>query len=101
MSTPDGQDSRVVARSIRRPWPPGPGETVPTAELVSDLERLEAAILAAGWEPAGSGASWSARRFVWPGEDEPPALLEAGVGRGATRTRRDAARPLTAVSRPG
>jgi ATP-binding cassette subfamily B protein len=101
MSSPDGQDSRVIARSSGLPWPPDPGATVPTAELVSDLERLEAAILAAGWEPAGSGASWSARRFVWLGEDEPPALLKAGVGREATRTRRDDARPLTAVSRLG
>src|SRR5215213_6066936 len=55
MSRPDGQDSMVVARSSGVPWPPGPGATVPTAELVSDLEQLEAAIVAAGWEPAGSG----------------------------------------------
>jgi hypothetical protein len=75
MAAPDGRGQWVVAQSKRLRWPPTRGETMATAELVSALESLVAALVAAGWEPVESGGSWSARRFVWCREGEPPARL--------------------------
>jgi hypothetical protein len=75
MAPPDGRRWRVVAQSKRLQWPPRRGETLATAELVSALESLVAALVVAGWEPIESAGSWSARRFVWRREGEPPARL--------------------------
>ena len=41
-----------------------------------ELRRLAAALLAAGWEPAGIGTEWYAGRYVWPGDGLPPDRLE-------------------------
>lgn len=75
MAPPDGQGWQIVAESRSLRWPPRRGQTLPTAELVSALESLVAALVAAGWEPVESAGSWSARRFVWRREGEPPARL--------------------------
>jgi hypothetical protein len=75
MAAPDGRRRWVVAQSKRLQWPPGRGDTLATAELVSALEALVAALVAAGWKPIESAGSWSARRFVWGREGEPPARL--------------------------
>jgi hypothetical protein len=75
MAPPDGRRRRVVAQSKRLQWPPRRGDTLATAELVSALESLVAALVAAGWEPIESAGSWSARRFVWGREGKPPARL--------------------------
>jgi hypothetical protein len=75
MAPPDGRGWRIVAQSRSLRWPPRRGEALPTAELVSALESLVAALVAAGWEPVEPGGSWSARRFVWRRDGEPPARL--------------------------
>jgi hypothetical protein len=75
MAAPDGRRRWVVAQSKRLQWPPRRGDTLATAELVSALEALVAALVAAGWKPIESAGSWSARRFVWGREGEPPARL--------------------------
>ena len=75
MAPPDGRGWRVVAQSRSLRWPPRRCEALPTAELVSALESLVAALVAAGWEPVESAGSWSARRFVWRREGEPPPRL--------------------------
>lgn len=75
MAPPDGEGWQIVAESQNLRWPPRSGETLPTAELVSALESLVAALVAAGWEPVESAGSWSARRFVWRRGGEPPAHL--------------------------
>jgi hypothetical protein len=41
------------------------------------LRDLAAALLAAGWESAGTGANWYSERFVWRGERSPPEGLAA------------------------
>jgi hypothetical protein len=75
MASPDGRGWQIVAESRDLRWPPRSSQTLPTAELVSALESLVAALVAAGWEPVESAGSWSARRFVWRREGEPPARL--------------------------
>jgi hypothetical protein len=72
---PGGRGRRVVAQSRRIHWPPRRGENVATAEVVSALESLVAALVAAGWEPVESSGSWSARRFVWRHGGKPPGRL--------------------------
>jgi hypothetical protein len=76
MAPPDGRRWQIVAESQNLRWPPRRGQTSPTAELVSALESLVAALVAAEWEPVESAGSWSARRFVWRREGEPPARLK-------------------------
>jgi hypothetical protein len=76
MAPPDGRGWQVVAESRNLRWPPRSARALPTAELVSALESLVAALVAAGWEPVEPAGSWSARRFVWRREGEPPARLK-------------------------
>jgi len=40
------------------------------------VQSLAAALVDAGWEPAGEGPDWYARRFVWRRDGDPPRSLE-------------------------
>jgi hypothetical protein len=87
MFEPGRRRSTTVATSEVFKWQlmadPDPG----SPEQRAEVERLHQLILAAGWEPAGRGAMWSALRFVRRHESPPPAQLEpdaavTGGGRG-------------------
>lgn len=41
----------------------------------TELRDMAEALLAAGWESAGTGANWYSERFVWRGEGSPPERL--------------------------
>jgi hypothetical protein len=45
-------------------------------EIIAEVKRLAAALEDAGWEPAGEGAEWFARRYVWRRPEPPPERLE-------------------------
>jgi hypothetical protein len=75
VAAPDGRRRRVVAQSRTVHWPPRSSESLATADLVSALESLVAALVAAGWEPVESAGSWSARRFIWRHAGRPPGRL--------------------------
>jgi hypothetical protein len=63
--------SRPVHRVFRKPDPS-------RAQDVEAVSELHAAMLAAGWRPAGHGAHWYSARLVWPGPGPPPELASDG-----------------------
>jgi hypothetical protein len=71
VALPPGARKQVtLAESPRLEWPPR-GEAG-VESLVRAVADLEHAVVAAGWEPTDPGASWFARRFVWPRTDRVP-----------------------------
>ena len=60
-----GQRGEAVSLATSRPlqWPPADQEAV--TEMTRAVERLETAMLAAGWTPRPSGDAWYAKRFTW------------------------------------
>jgi len=67
-----GKDEATLATSPPVRWPPNGENDVQS--LIGAVSILERSIRAAGWEPADRGASWFARRFVWPDPERPPEL---------------------------
>ena len=60
-----GKRGEDVSLASSRPlqWPPSGPEAV--RDLSRAVERLEAAMLAAGWTPLPLGAAWYSKRFAW------------------------------------
>ena len=46
------------------------------SEYTAEVELLADRLVAAGWEPAGMGRRWYAKRFVWRREGAPPDQLD-------------------------
>jgi hypothetical protein len=44
-------------------------------EFAAEVERLAEALERAGWEPAGEGGTWFARRYAWLRQTNPPERL--------------------------
>ncbi|HKG63576.1 MAG TPA: hypothetical protein VKB28_05890, partial [Solirubrobacteraceae bacterium] len=65
----------ILERSPKLDWSPVLPPT-PSAELVAAAGEVERALIEAGWKPAGRGAAWYARRFVWT-SDEPPVAASS------------------------
>ena len=59
----EGAGVTTIAESARLEWPPKRPASV--EGLRQAAERLEASLLAAGWEPLPRGGSWYAKRFAW------------------------------------
>jgi hypothetical protein len=57
------------------------------AEHRDALRGLAAAIEDAGWTPAGEGAGWYSRRFVWPYEDCPPRSFPVALSENTAAVR--------------
>ena len=117
--TPDGACFAVIARaddddagevtiahSQPLDWPPAGPASVQA--LTDAVQTLEAALLAAGWQPLPQGSEWYAKRFIGAPSAGSPAPVEVGR-KAAKATKVDA--PLTrsfrgspsaqAASRPG
>ena len=60
-----GQRGKEVSLATSRPlqWPPADQEAV--TEMSRAVERLETAMLAAGWTPLPPGDAWYSKRFTW------------------------------------
>jgi hypothetical protein len=81
---PDGLRESTVAESARFDWPPSEATGVQT--LTAAAERLESALLAAGWTPLPPGSAWYAKRFAWEartGATEPATAAPPSEPRGA------------------
>jgi hypothetical protein len=79
MYRPKGRRGRAVGASsqvrwllMRQPDPEAP-------EIRSAMERLAAALVTAGWTPAGVGLSWYSLRFLWRREGPPPDRIDPVV----------------------
>jgi hypothetical protein len=44
-------------------------------EFAAEVERLAEALEQAGWEPAGEGGAWFARRYAWLRQTNPPERI--------------------------
>jgi hypothetical protein len=60
---PPGEYGRVLAESGPLAWPPADPAAVEA--LREAAERLEAALLSAGWRALPPGREWYAKRFAW------------------------------------
>jgi hypothetical protein len=60
---PPGEHGRVLAESEPLAWPPADPAAVQA--LREAMERLEAALLSAGWRALPPGREWYAKRFAW------------------------------------
>jgi hypothetical protein len=60
---PPGEHGRVLAESGPLAWPPADPAAVQA--LRDAAERLEAALLSAGWRALPPGREWYAKRFAW------------------------------------
>jgi hypothetical protein len=60
---PPGEHGRVLAESGPLAWPPADPAAVQA--LSEAAERLEAALLSAGWRALPPGREWYAKRFAW------------------------------------
>jgi hypothetical protein len=69
----------VIARSEPLRWlfMSPPDAKVP--EHRNAALALARALRGAGWEIVGRGGGWYAERYVWRGEDDPPAQVEVPV----------------------
>jgi hypothetical protein len=48
-----------------------------SADHRRELDGLTVTLTDAGWEPAGTGGGWYARRFYWPGDAAPPVRSQS------------------------
>ena len=75
MAGPPGAGRRKsIAESPSLRWTLMTDPEPPTSEMIASVKVLVSALVAAGWERAGSGAAWYAQRFVWRGSGEPGAV---------------------------
>jgi hypothetical protein len=51
-----------------------PREEAP--DQAAEVERMSAALEAAGWERVDPGQHWYSARFVWRGDEPPPTSLD-------------------------
>ena len=65
----DKRDATVVAESAPFAWPPTEDGSVEA--LTATVDRLDAALVDAGWSPLAPGGAWYARRFEWAPVAEP------------------------------
>jgi hypothetical protein len=70
---PPGEHGAVLAESGPLAWPPADPAAVQA--LSEAAQRLEAALISAGWQPLPAGREWYAKRFAWEPADarRPPA----------------------------
>ena len=75
-SSPGSPDKHALRESEPLQWPPsGPDSVVAMRRAV---ERLQAAAVEAGWQPAPAGRAWYSRRFRWePATTAAPAPAPA------------------------
>lgn len=72
---PDGRRGAVLASSKTFKWLLADDPDPKSRDVRDEVERLSRALRATGWEPAGRGSRWFARRFVWRHERPPPERL--------------------------
>lgn len=77
---PGHRRGKTVATSETFKWLLMEDPSPQSPEQREQVRALDDEILAAGWEPAGRGRSWCARRYVWRREGPPPAHLAARHG---------------------
>lgn len=73
---PNGRRGRAIGASSTPRWllmrqPDGASPAIRLA-----LQHLSAALVAAGWLPAGLGLNWYSQRFVWRRGGAPPDLVQ-------------------------
>jgi hypothetical protein len=70
---PQGRRGRAIGASSGPRWllMRQPDEASPETRVA--VQRLSAALVAAGWSPAGLGLTWYAQRFLWRRDGPPPA----------------------------
>jgi hypothetical protein len=66
---PPGEHGRVLAESGPLVWPPADPAAVQA--LREAVQRLEAALISAGWRALPPGSEWYAKRFAWEPADAP------------------------------
>jgi hypothetical protein len=69
----DDDEGRLVASSAPLAWPPPDSRAV--QRLSEAADRLEAALLGAGWTPLPPGSAWYAKRFAWAPAAQPVTAL--------------------------
>jgi hypothetical protein len=62
-SSPSAPEKAALRESEPVQWPPSGPESV--VAMRRAVERLQAAAVEAGWQPAPSGRAWYSRRFRW------------------------------------
>jgi hypothetical protein len=73
---PKGRRGRAIGASSPARWllMRQPDEAAP--ETRQAMKHLVAALVAAGWSPAGFGLSWYSRRFLWRRDGSPPDAVQ-------------------------
>jgi hypothetical protein len=69
----DDDAGMLVASSAPLTWPPPDGRAV--QRLSEAADRLEAALIGAGWTPLPPGSAWYAKRFAWSPAAQPVTAL--------------------------
>jgi hypothetical protein len=76
---PNGRRGRAIGASSAPRWllmrQPDGG----SPEIWQAMQHLSAALVAAGWSPAGLGLNWYSQRFVWQREGAPPDHVQPVV----------------------
>jgi hypothetical protein len=66
---PGERRGREIRRSRALPWLLMAQPSAASEEHRRELQSLTGALTESGWQPAGTGAGWYARRFYQPGDD--------------------------------
>jgi hypothetical protein len=88
----DGSGRHVIAASTSLEWPPASAESVQALTVAT--ERLEAALLAAGWVKRQRGGAWYAHRYGWEPVAAPPPQAPSSP-RAPSSRRAPSARPAS------
>jgi hypothetical protein len=80
---PGGRKGNPICESRDFKWLLRAGPDPSDAAHRREVQRLAAALKAAGWEPVGRGSRWFAGRYVWRDESTPANQIPLAPAEGA------------------